>query len=41
MKKERERKKEKKKALRVSSNKMGGQYFDTRKTLQLQKFFFI
>jgi hypothetical protein len=32
---------EKKKAPRVSSNKRGGQYFERRKTLQLQKFFFI
>jgi hypothetical protein len=35
------RKKERKKALRVSSNKRGSQYFEGRKTLQLQKFFFI
>jgi hypothetical protein len=30
---------EKKKAPRVSSNKRGSQYFEGRKTLQLQKFF--
>jgi hypothetical protein len=29
----------KKKASRVSSNKRGSQYFERRKTLQLQKFF--
>jgi hypothetical protein len=34
--KKRERKK---KALRVSSNKRGSQYFERRKTLQLQKLF--
>jgi hypothetical protein len=28
-----------KKASRVSSNKRGSQYFERRKTLQLQKFF--
>jgi hypothetical protein len=31
--------KKKKKAPRVSSNKKGSQYFERRKTLQLQKFF--
>jgi hypothetical protein len=30
-----------KKAPRVSSNKRGSQYFERRKTHQLQKFFFI
>jgi hypothetical protein len=34
-----EREKEEEKALRVSSNKMGSQYFDRRKTLQLQRSF--
>jgi hypothetical protein len=29
----------KKKAPRVSSNKRGSQYFERRKTLQIQKFF--
>jgi hypothetical protein len=38
--KKREREREKK-APRVSSNKRGSQYFERRKTLQLQKFFFI
>jgi hypothetical protein len=33
------RKKEKRKALRISSNKRGSQYFERRKTFQLQKFF--
>jgi hypothetical protein len=33
--------KEKSKALRVSSNKRGSQYFERRKTLQLQKSFFM
>jgi hypothetical protein len=32
-------KKKEKKAPKVSSNKMGSQYFDRRKILQLQKFF--
>jgi hypothetical protein len=36
---EHEKKKEKRKTLRVSSNKRGSQYFERRKTLQLQKFF--
>jgi hypothetical protein len=31
--------KKRKKAPRVSSNKRGSQYFERRKTLQLQKFF--
>jgi hypothetical protein len=35
------RKKQRKKAPRVSSNKRGSQYFERRKTLQLRKFFFI
>jgi hypothetical protein len=36
-----EKRKERKKAQRVSSNKRESQYFERRKTLQLQKFFFI
>jgi hypothetical protein len=45
-KKKRERKRgrkgvKKEKTPRVSANKMGSQYFERRKTLQLQKFFFI
>jgi hypothetical protein len=32
-------KRDKKKAPRVSSNKRGSQYFERRKTLQLQKLF--
>jgi hypothetical protein len=39
MKKNKEGEKKEKKAPRVSSNKMGSQYFERRKTLQLQKFF--
>jgi hypothetical protein len=39
-KKKKKKKKEKeKKALRVSSNKRGSQYFERRKTLQLQRSF--
>jgi hypothetical protein len=34
------KKKERKKATRVSSNKRGSQYFNRRKTLQLQNFLF-
>jgi hypothetical protein len=33
------KKKKEKKAPRVSSNKRGSQYFERRKTLQIQKFF--
>jgi hypothetical protein len=40
-KKEKREKKRRKKAPRFSSNKRGFQYFERRKTLQLQKFFFI
>jgi hypothetical protein len=41
MKKRRRMKKEKRKAPRVSSNKRGSQYFERRKTLQLQKLFLL
>jgi hypothetical protein len=34
-----EKREGKRKALRVSSNKRGSEYFDRRKTLQLQKSF--
>jgi hypothetical protein len=33
------KKEEKRKAPRVASNKRGSQYFERRKTLQLQKYF--
>jgi hypothetical protein len=39
--KNREREKKEKNATRVSLNKRGSQYFERRKTLQIQKFFFI
>jgi hypothetical protein len=38
-KKMRQREKKKKKAPSISSNNRGSQYFERRKTLQLQKFF--
>jgi hypothetical protein len=41
MKKRGRMKKEKRKAPRVSSNKRGSQYFERRKTLQLQKLFLL
>jgi hypothetical protein len=37
----RKREKEEKKPPRVSSNKRGSQYFERRKTLQLQRYFFM
>jgi hypothetical protein len=39
--KRKRRKRKKKKAPRVSSNKRGSQYFERRKTPQLQRSFFI
>jgi hypothetical protein len=38
-KRKKEEKEKRKKALRVSSNKRGSQYFERRKTLQLQRSF--